>query len=237
MNDPNLVLGPLSRARFLLVSLLILIVLNVGNALSLVALYRHQAEFGLGVVPLFGFDREANFPTFFNGALLFGAAILAVGIGRARGAAKLSHPRSWLGVGAILGFLALDELCSIHDTLDILIDGQVDLSGPVNWPWVIPYALLAVGVGVVYLRFFFSLPRPTQIGFGLAAVLYVFGAIGMEMIAAAHVEKVGGEDMTYGLFFTIEENLEILACILAVDTLMAFARGHHRGLTIGVRLR
>ena len=226
----------LTRKFILGAAAAILVLLNLGNAIALVFLYRFGADFGLGVVPLFGFDREANFPTLFNGGLLALAAVLALAIGRAVGAAGGAFRRSWLGLGVILGFLALDELCGIHDALDILIDGWVDLSGPINWPWVVPYALLAVVVGVIYLRFFLSLPRETQIGFAIAAALYVFGAIGMEMIAANHFESVGAEDMTYGIFFTIEENLEILACLLAVDSLMQFARKRFSGLEIGFRL-
>ncbi|MGB6222109.1 hypothetical protein [Haloferula sp.] len=53
-----------------------LVLLNVGNAAAVYLLFVEGKDFGLGIVPMFNFDGESNFPTLFNGLLLgFGSAL------------------------------------------------------------------------------------------------------------------------------------------------------------------
>jgi cobalamin biosynthesis Mg chelatase CobN len=88
---------------------------------------------------------------------------------------------------------------------------------------VIVYGALTLSVAAFYLRFFFTLDRKLQVGLGVAAVLYVGGAIGMEMIAARHLGN-DAEDFRYAIYYTIEENLEIIASMLTAIVLLRYLR-------------
>lgn len=221
---------------FLASCILILVLLNLANAASVYLRFIKGADFGFGIIPLFDFDTEGNFPTLFNGALLGFSSLLAMTIGLRSRSEGLPHAKSWLGAAAILAFLCFDELCGIHDALFIILQARMETEGGFSWPWVIPYAALTIGVAVAYVRFFLSLPTAYKIRFALAAMLYVGGAIGMEMVAAAHWDKVGGADSTFGIFYTIEENLEFAGCILAGFTLLKWIEERLGTTRIGLQL-
>lgn len=218
-NPPIIVLN---QRRTLGLSLLILFLLNLGNAAALYLRIAKGADFGLGIIPLFNFDQEANLPTLFNGLLLAFASILAFFIGSWSGKNSGDHHRAWTGVGCLLAFLFVDEMSGIHEVLDFLLMGRIKTEGAIAWPWVVPYAVLVVLVGGYFLRFFLALARPYQAIFGLAAALYVASAIGMEMAAASYTENHGDEGWGYGILYSIEETGEMLAIIITNFGLMRF---------------
>lgn len=113
---------------------------------------------------------------------------------------------------------------------------RLKTEGSLAWPWVIPYALLAVGVAAFFLKFYLRLGRRYQVLFGLAAMIYVTGAIGFEMMEAAHAEKHGIESLGFGILYSIEETLEMLAVILANWTIMTYAVEHCPDLRLELKI-
>ena len=171
------------RRHFVWVGLTIIVLLNLGNAASVYALFVMKSEFAFGIVPLFNFDTEANLPSLFNGILLGMASLLAFGIARCMrqdGEKRLAF--SWKAVGSLLLFMMLDELCRLHEALDWILMARLETDGAIAWPWVIPYALLAFGVAGFFLRFFFSLQPKYRWCFAISAATYVIGAIGFELL-------------------------------------------------------
>lgn len=227
---------PVKSRAFLGFCLAILVVLNIGNAASVYLRFVKGADFGGGIIPLFDFDHEGNFPTLFNGGLLGFAAALAAAIGLDARKTGKGLWISWMGVAGVLAFLTFDELCGIHDALFIFLEARTETEGGFSWPWVIPYAALTVVVAGMFIRFFFALPVSFRIRFAVAAVLYVGGAIGMEMVAAANWVEGSGGDLAFGIFYTIEENLEMLGCLLTVTTLMKWIREQDGPARIGIDL-
>lgn len=231
--------GPIiiHRRRFITACLVVLLILNLGNAASIYALFVKKSDFAFGIVPLFNFDTESNFPTLFNGLLLGVASALAFGIGRVlRHQAEPKLSFSWKAAGAVLLFMMIDELCLVHEALDWILMARLDTEGAIAWPWVIPYAVLALGVAAFFLRFFFSLQVKYRWCFALSAGLYVVGAIGFELLEAAHTEKHGMESIGFGILYSIEETLEMLAVILAIWGFMTYAIEHCRGVNLTLRV-
>jgi hypothetical protein len=216
--------------------LLILGLLNVGNAASLYAIFVKGLDFALGIVPLFNFDRESNFPTLFNGLLLAGTSFWAFSISRGLKGSTGSDHAPWFALGCVMAFLCIDELCLIHEALDWILMSRIETSGAIAWPWVLPYAVLAIVVGSYFLRFFFRLERRFQWIFGLAGALYIIAAIGFEMLEAAYTEKHGEGALGFGILYTIEENLEMIAILLTnwgmMDYLVRKCEGHAMTLKI-----
>jgi hypothetical protein len=74
--------------------------------------------------------------------------------------------------------------------------------------WVIPAGLLAMVVGLIYLRFLRHLQRETRRVFVISGILFIAGAVGMEMIGArfsSHGLRAGA---WFAVLVTIEELLE-----------------------------
>ncbi len=222
MNHAPLVL---SRRRLLSVGLIAILLLNVGNAVSIYLLHVRGVEFGLGIVPQFNFDREANLPTLFNGLLLAFGGLGAFAVSRWKrleGSREIER-RGWFGVGCVMVLMAVDEVCQIHEVVDWVLMKRIRTEGALAWPWVIPYALLAGAVALFFLKFFLTLGRRYQWLLAAASGLYVAGALGCEMLAADHSGEQGVESIGVAILYTIEENLEMIAAVIAAWAILTYA--------------
>jgi hypothetical protein len=213
----------LKRKAFLRAAFAILIFLNLGNAVAVYAMAVMELEFALGVVPLFNLDGEQNLPTLFSGLLLYSAALLAYAVSHWSATHEPARRRGWLGVALTLAFLATDELAGIHEALNFILLDRLETDGALAWPWVIPYALLALVVGVYFLRFFLGFDAIYRRLLIVAGGLYAGSAIGFEMLEAL-VAPAEGESLniTYAIFYTLEENGEMLGTLIACHTFMRF---------------
>ena len=201
---------------------------------GLVSTYQFDHDFLFGLVPLFNFDEEFNVPTVFSVGLLLMAgvllAVIAVDGWRAGGRDRFY----WLGLSITFLFLSMDELMSIHETLTDPVRQMLGLRGVLYFSWVIPYGIVVLGLGAAYATFLLRLPRRTR-GFMLAsAVLFLGGAIGVEMVGAWYSDlqlAQGGQpkDLIYALIVTCEESLEMTGVILFIHTLLTYIRTPLKG--------
>lgn len=144
---------------------------------------------------------EGNLPTWYSSGLLWTAALGLSGCaGREVGRARLG----WWGLAAIFMLMSLDESIELHEEL-----GGAELHGVLHFSWVVPGALLTGAFCVAYLRFWWRLPAPTRRGFAVAFVIYVGGALGMELPLGAWFEQHGDENLGYAVLDFVEESLEI----------------------------
>lgn len=173
----------------------------------------HDSVFGL--IPLFDFYDEANLPTWTSNILLVASSFMLLLIGlatRAKGGRYVLH---WFGLAVIFLFLAADEVADIHPIAGRIAASGGDFKDTLQSVWVVPYAALVLAVGVVYLRFLFSLPIRTVVMFAIAAVGFVFGTIGLEVIEDRYLLGGGSSyDATFMLLVTIEELLELTSIAL-----------------------
>ena len=87
---------------------------------------------------------------------------------------------------------------------------------------MIPYSILVLLFALVYLRFFLALPRKYQWLFALSGGVFVFGALGMEVIGASRAKNLPREDPINIFFTTTEESLEFIGIILFNYTLISY---------------
>ncbi len=222
----------ISQKPVIRVLLVIFAFLLVGHFAALYCKFGLEKPNGFGIVPLFLFDRENNLPTLFSGVQLAIAALLALGIAYHFRAQEPGGSRPWFIVAIVLTYLGIDDMSSIHDHIDLALMARVETTGLIHWPWVIPYAILALGIIVYFIPFFFRLPVATRIVFATSAAMYIFGGIGMEMIGARHAEHAGEEGLRYALFTTIEESLEMLAVTLLIAGLIHYINNHAKTLSV-----
>lgn len=180
------------------------------------------------VVEFFHLDREKNLPSAFAALLLVGSAgglgLIAVGESRSGG----RNTRYWAALSLVFAFLALDEWNSFHEMLTEPLRSGLGTSGILHYAWIV-LAIPAVAIGLfAFWKFLQSLPSETRRLFFLAALLFLGGALGMELLNGYIVSSTSAEAMegsrpvTAGAYvFTthVEELLEMLGAVTFVYAL------------------
>ncbi|GAB4092643.1 hypothetical protein [Flaviaesturariibacter terrae] len=199
----------LTNGLFLALGLLI-----VANVLICLP-YLHRTEEIKGVARILSLDGERNLPTAYNVFLLLADAVLLFVLAARAVPKGLLKALAWLTLSLGFVLMGMDEAWTLHE----------DLIGPIRqrlgnrqlgllyYSWIIPGLAVAAVVGLAYLRFLMSLPKPTRIGFVLSAFIYLSGALGMEALDGSYFES-HGNNFVYKMLTIVEEGLEMSGLIL-----------------------
>ena len=163
---------------------------------------------------LFDVNDERSLATWYASILLLACALaLAVTalFERLTGAPARFY---WLGLA--LGFMSMsaEEVAGLHEQFNGPLERLLGTSGWFYFGWVV------VGIGVVvvfaglYFRFWRRLDPRTRWLFALAALVYLTGSIGFEMIGGNLLYSRGGPTLRYLVVSTLEELLEMLGVVL-----------------------
>ena len=79
------------------------------------------------------------------------------------------------------------------------------------------------------------LPKTTRINFIIAAIIYITGLIGIEMLGGQYHELHGRENLTYSMISTLEESLEMLGLILFIRALLDYLSTHFSEISINLK--
>jgi hypothetical protein len=181
------------------------------------------------VVRQFSLEAEGNIPSSFAGLQWGAAAAMLALIGSTR---RLEGDRMapyWTGLAVLFAALTIDELASFHELLirptRELLPGIT--TGLFYWAWVLPGMALVAVVGLLYLRFVFRyLPATTRNCTILGGLLFLTGAVGIEMPEAAWVERNGWDNFEYGLFVLVEEVFEMTGLAVFLSGLTRYFRAY-----------
>lgn len=178
----------------------------------------------------FDLNTEANVPTFFSSFLLLFASVLLFVIAWQMNQSRstVQNVKYWRFLGFCFLFLAVDEAVEFHEWLGLMTKVVLayNFTGIFYYAWIIPYLLLLL-IGFLFIRnFLFGLPPRTRNLFILSAVLFVGGAIGLEMLEARHDDThptFGSPQTLYFAFlYSIEEVLEMIGVTLFIYALLDF---------------
>lgn len=193
-----------------------IVALNIANWITVAVLDERNGWLLLG--------QERNPSTWFSAAQLAFAGALAWAVGRDR----LDAAR-WNLVTGLLLLLSLDEVATFHEKLG----GLPLIPGIGDRAWAGAGLLL---VGVVALRLVpWALTLAPHLRFGLlvGAVTFVVGAVGVELLAAGW-EVEHGQDRTFWVLSSVEEDLELVGVFVVVRVLLAQLRAAGTRLTFSV---
>ncbi|MFQ5509062.1 MAG: hypothetical protein ACE5FN_06975 [Leptospirillia bacterium] len=213
---------------------LFLLICQLGG---LVSQYGFGHDFLLGLVPLFDFDREFNAPSIFSvGLLLLATGLLAV-IAAERRRVAGGGSLYWLGLSGVFLFVSMDELLSFHEMMIEPIRQMLGVGGVLYFAWVIPYGIGVLFLGVLYGVFLFRLPRSVRNLMLLSAVVFLGGALGVEMAGAWYMDQYlvrqdQHRDLIYALITTCEESLEMIGVILFIRALHVYISTHLSGAQV-----
>jgi hypothetical protein len=219
-SQPILILSPRRIAKGLAAALLILILSYLATQLT--GYYTGHFR-QLGLAHLVNLDEESNLPTWFSSLLLSACALLLGIVGIRKYQTADSYSIHWLALAAIFLCLSLEEIADVHNLtspyLRSALGGHV--ASYFQETWVILGGLVVMIVGVSYLRFLTVLPIKIRWLFALAAVSYVGGALGMEMIRGT-TYPYETHTLTYIIGGLFEEGLEMLGLVIFIYALCCY---------------
>jgi hypothetical protein len=163
----------------------------------------------------FDLNREVNIPTWFSSMLLFSASSLCVVIG-----ARLKRVQ-WFALAGIFAYLSLDEFVTIHEAVGNAIHRAFQTTGYFSNAWVIVAIPLIILFAIVFRKFFIDLPAKVRSALLAAFALYVFGAVGMDMIVGQMV-TLGSSVILVCIEAFLEEAMEMGAVLLIIDVLFRY---------------
>jgi hypothetical protein len=192
---------------------------------ALLAAFGEEALHRRGLVLLikqFNLDEEMNVPTYFSCFLLATAGLLLWII--ARRVRETGQPMllQWRVLSVIFFAMSFDEFASIHEHIgDVLKRLHAPEHGAMHFTWVVAGLPFVAVVGAMYLPFLLALPRRFRNPMFLAGVVYVSGALGMELLDGWYAD-LHGENTTYLLLTAIEETLEMAGATLFIRCLLQY---------------
>lgn len=177
-------------------------------------------DFAKGFIPLFYVDFETNIPTWYSSMALMLAAFLSGILTLAARKPPNGDAVFWAGIFFIFALLSLDEIAMIHEMPIDSMKESFEFSGFLGYPWVIPASVVVMGVALLYLRFVLRRPPLIRNLIILSGIVFVGGAIGVEMVSAWWVEQSGTESWPYVITVTIEEGCEMTGIAIFIHALM-----------------
>ena len=180
------------------------------------------------MVWVFDADSEEGVLTWISIVLLFTVASLLFANGQDAMQSGRGAVLPWFGLSALFGIVSYDEFYGLHERLSDVLSQNVGGSGLLHFAWAVPLGLLAL-VGLwLLMPFLNSLGRPTRRLAVMSALIYLTGAVGMEMIAGPVIEELGRHTFQYRLLTNLEEGLEVAGILLFIYTLQQYrhAPGH-----------
>lgn len=203
--------------------------------------YVYNFRYDHWLFQLFNVDTEHNIPTFFSTYLLLFAALLLAIIAALEKNRKTSSVSYWTILS--FGFLSMaaDEQFAFHERLiepvqKLLGGGHF---GIFQFAWVIPGIALVFILVLFFFRFWWRLPAKTRLTFFIAAIIYLSGCIGFELIGGYYYEKLHGNlNLPYIMLSTVEESLEMAGAIIFIWGLLTYIADNYKEVRIrldGVR--
>lgn len=149
----------------------------------------------------FSLSYEHNLPTWASSSLLL---LISLALADAARSARQDRGAWWV-LCALFAVMSLDEAVELHEHLGTLVRGH----GVLYFSWVIPASILVALIGLAFVPFLRRLEPLHRLRFVLAGVIYVGGALVMELPLGWWAERAGDDNLVYGLMDWFEECLEL----------------------------
>ena len=184
-------------------------------------------------------DKEANFPTYFSALQLFIAASILGVIAWLERCERSKFTLHWTVLAGGFLLMSVDEICAGHEKLNQPVSALLGSAtyGLFAFAWVIPAVVFVAVVGLGYWKFLAHLPNSTRNGCVLAGLLYLGGALGVELLGSRQFELGGWnwEDPLYMTFATLEEALEMVGVLVLIRTMLNYLATTYGGLQLALQ--
>lgn len=185
------------------------------------------------VARVFHIDREGNLPALVQSMTLLLCGGLLAFVALAARQAREIGARRWAILSAIFVYLAIDEGAGIHELTGTFVNRFIEPVGLLRFSWVVVAFVALTIFGAAFARFTLRLPRETRTRFIIAGLLYVGGAVGVEMLAGLYIDNTRAwRSPIYYALTTFEESLEAAGMTFMVVALLMHLRDHLRVRTV-----
>lgn len=158
----------------------------------------------------FGLSYEANLPTWYSAVILWTCGLALMWIGSLVGQAGEPFRRHWSGLGLVFFYISLDESVQLHEVMST----WWPYGGVLYFSWVLPAGCMVAILGWIYLPFLRALPHRNRVRFVRSGIIYVTGALLLELPLGWWTEQFGSHNLVYGLIDLVEESMEIAGASL-----------------------
>lgn len=231
---PTYNFSPQRVTKFLLFIIAGLIILNLGERMY-VRWYNANNEIQI-ISKYFNFDQEHNVPSLYSGLSLGFCGFLLAIITDIKKITKGKYVKHWRGLSLIFLFLAIDEFCSLHEATIPFFRNAINATGVLYFTWVVPAFFLLIVFLLSYRKFILNLPNRSKTLLVLAGMIYISGALGMELIGGYIADNYGYKNSIYGIASTIEELLEMLGVVIFVYGLLDYIKSQFSQLQFSLSL-
>ncbi|TXK52325.1 hypothetical protein FVR03_01020 [Pontibacter qinzhouensis] len=201
-------------------------ILVVFSVIGSVLLHVYGYDSAYGFVPNFNLDTEGNVPSYFSALILLFAGFLFRVVALHKKKINDTFARHWTILGFLFMYLAFDEATGTHERMINPLREAFEFTGIFYFSWVIVGLLFVGGFGIYFLKFFLGLSTKYKIRFATAAIFYVGGALGVELLGGAYSSAYGEENLNYALITTVEEALEMTGIVLLIRALFKYIKSH-----------
>ncbi len=173
----------------------------------------------IGMLRFFDLNAEQTVPAWYSTVLLAlaaAAAAVTAAVKHRDGAAYIGR---WYGLAVIFLYLSMDEALAIHERAIEPVRTLLDTGGLLYFAWVVPGAAAVATVGVIYLRFVLAQVPRLKWAMIAAGMLYVGGALVLEMVGGLLFEVYGPGAQT-DLVSMLEETAEMGGVIVFIIALV-----------------
>lgn len=172
---------------------------------------------------LFDLNKEANIPTWYSSLILFISSCLLFFISYYKGVKDINQ-KYWRTLAFIFLFLSIDELSSIHEDFNNPVRSLLHLGGIFYWSWIVPAILILVILFFYFIRFLLSLPKNTRNLFLLSAIIFVGGAVGLEMIGGFLYSIDMNNSIPHRIETFFEEVMEMTGVLIFIYSLLNYIK-------------
>lgn len=170
------------------------------------------------IFKFFDFRLEGNLPTFLSGFLFIVLSISTYFCGifdKYKGLKKRDY-LPWMYISFLFLFLSIDEFSEIHEQLTDTIQQFLGVGGFLFFAWIVPYFIVFLLLAIYFIPFLLKISRKSKLYIFIGALIFIFGAIGLEMIGAKLYESGFATGFSYKIISSLEEILEIIGLLLAL---------------------
>lgn len=167
-------------------------------------------------------DVEVSVFTWVSILAFYSVAIVLAYIGLCLDTARARNRAFWIGLSLVFLALSLDEHSGIHEKLSGLIAAYVQGSGLLHFAWAAPAGILSLLGLAAVLPLIRALPARVFAMMLVSALVFLCGAVVLEMIGGAIAEGAGIASRAYRVETNLEEMAELGGLLLFLYALMLF---------------
>lgn len=228
----NLSISKKSIVKSLSIIVIVLILLSITGQL-----YKYLINDGENryIFDFLNLDKEYNIPTLYAMLSLYFCGILLMIISFGVRFKKKKFFLHWFFLSVAFLYLGTDEILVLHEQIISPLRSVIKTTGFLYITWVIPALILVLFFALAYIKFLKALPAKTRNWFILSGIVYVIGAVGLEVIGSNYIYNYGQDSLTYSLITTVEETIEMTGILMFINIILDYLSTYYSELNIVFR--